>query len=382
MLHLPNLLGQMNFPVAPEQASNFAGEHDLIFYTLVILTIVFTALVGLAMVALAVRFRQGSKVDRSNPKHEHLGLEIGWSLPPLLLGLAVFFLGARLFIKERIPPKDAMEVFVIGKQWMWHMQHANGIRENNTLHLPVGIPVKVTLISQDVLHAFYIPEFRVQYHVVPGRYGHVWFTPTKVGRYHLFCAMYCGTQHSEMGGTVIVQEPAEFARWVQNGGDELAPMTAPQMGEQVWNRYGCGNCHVQSDTERAPTLVGIAGTARKFTDGTSAVADMAYLRESILRPWDRLTVGYRDTMPAYQGQISEEDVVNLVAYMRTMSPEKGALVAAPQGGGRPEGAKPVKERVAAVGALASEKYMDNAPPRKRNLAVGAISAQDGQGYRK
>lgn len=192
-----------NSPLAPPQASSFAREHDTIYFALWALTIVFTIIVCGAVLWFCVRYRVGTKADRSRPLYEHLGLELSWSVIPGILALIMFYYEARLFIKVRTPPADAQEIFVIGKQWMWHVQHPEGVRENNTLHVPIDKPIKLTMISQDVIHAFYIPAFRTQMMVVPGRYTDMWFTPTKVGEYHLFCNMYCGTQHSEMGGTVV-----------------------------------------------------------------------------------------------------------------------------------------------------------------------------------
>jgi len=230
----------------------------------------------------------------------------------------MFYFGTSLYVKMRTPPKDATEIFVIGKQWMWHIEHGNGVRENNTLHVPLNRPIKLTMISQDVLHAFYIPAFRVQEHVVPGRYTQIWFTPTQVGEYHLFCNMYCGTQHSEMGGKVVVMDPKDFAAWMANGGQSVVPMTMQQAGAKIYNKVGCNGCHGAEDTLRAPSLYSIYGKRRVFADGTSLIADEEYLRSSIVRPYDHITAGYGETMPVYQGQLSEEDVINLVAYIKSM----------------------------------------------------------------
>ena len=366
-----------NYPMAPPSASSFAPEHDLIFYLLCLLTLVFSLVVAACVLVFAFRYRQGNKVNRARPVHEHLTLEITWSIIPLFLGLIMFFLGAKLFVKERIPPKDSMEIFVIGKQWMWHIQHANGVRENNTLHVPVGRPVKLTMISQDVIHAFYIPAFRVQYHVVPGRYTMEWFTATKPGEYHLFCGMYCGTQHSEMVGTVVAMEPEKFARWLANGGNNAAPMSMEQAGAKAFAVRGCANCHTGADTERAPSLYGIYGRTRRFTDGTSGTADDAYIRESILNPYNRITAGYPySTMPAYANQLTEEEVLNLVAYIRTL----GSPMTPGAGQGPATGtmsntlSAPATNAVGAMGGR--EETNTN---RRSNLAVGAMQRQNSEG---
>lgn len=361
----------MNYPMSPPSASNFASEVDLVFYGLVVLTIVFTALVGIGVLVFAVRYREGTKVDRTRPVHEHLPLELTWSIIPLLLGLVMFFLGARSFVHMRTPPKDATEIFVIGKQWMWHIEHSNGVRENNTIHVPVGVPVKLTMISQDVLHAMYIPAFRVQYHVVPGRYTMIWFTATKTGEFHMFCNMFCGTQHSEMVGTVVAMEPKDYAKWLSNGGTTPVPMTMEQAGAKTFNARGCANCHTGTDTEHAPTLYGIAGRTRRMQDGAIVTADDGYLRESILNPYNRLTAGYTQTMPVYANQISEDEVLEMIAYIKSLG-------GPPTPGGAPApgtaGPTVLPPTVTAVGAIGSR---ENPPPK--SLAVGALNRPKAEG---
>jgi cytochrome c oxidase subunit 2 len=273
----------------------------------------------------------------------------------------------------RTPPANATEIFVIGKQWMWHMQHANGVRENNTLHVPVGVPVKLTMISQDVLHAFYIPAFRIQYHVVPGRYTMQWFTATEPGEYHLFCGMFCGTQHSEMVGTVVAMDPRDYAKWLDAGGNTVAPMTMEQAGGKAFAMRGCANCHSGADTEHGPTLYGIAGKTRRMQDGSTPVADDGYLRESILNPYNRISAGYTQTMPVYANQISEEEVLALLAYIKSLGGPPAATAGAPSTGAMDK--KTSVPPVTAVGALGSR---DNPPAR--SMAVGALnrSASEGQ----
>ncbi len=369
-----------NFPMSPPSASNFAAEYDFIFYVLLALTLAFTALVGVLVIYFSAKYRKGTKVDRSRPIYEHLKLELTWTIIPLLLGLVMFFFGARLFIKMRTPPKDATDVYVIGKQWMWHIQHSNGIRENNSLHVAMGKPVKLTCISQDVLHAFYIPAFRQQIHVVPGRYTTMWFTPTQVGTYHLFCGMYCGTQHSEMGGTVVVMEPREFAEWEANGGQSSAPMSMSQSGAKLFSAKGCNNCHGAEDTMRAPSLVGLMGTTRRFSNASPAKVDESYLRESILRPHQKLTSGYEETMPIYEGQLTEEEIINLIAYMKVLG--SGVPIPAtsnvnrasvPNDSAHANGKDPLT-----TNALQAERgEMDTTPTiRTHNPSVNAIAAEE------
>jgi len=373
-----------NFPLAPPQASNFAYEHDLIFYTLCGLTLLFSLLVGVFVIYFAIKYRAGNKVDRSRPMYENLRLELTWTIVPLILGLIMFFFGARLFVDMRTPPKDAQEIFIIGKQWMWHVQHSNGVRENNTLHVPVGKPIKLTMISQDVIHAFYIPAFRTQMHVVPGRYTTMWFTPTKAGEYHLFCGMYCGTQHSEMGGKVVAMEQRDFTEWLANGGNSVAPMSMAQTGEKIYNRLACNNCHGAQNNLRAPSLYGLAGRQRRLANGSTVVADDAYIRESILRPWNKLTAGYDRSMPAYEGQISEEEVLNLIAYIKSMTtstpPSAESTVNSANAVTAASGADSGNNNAIAWGAMGAQQERTDATPTTRNRtpAVGAIAAQESE----
>lgn len=377
-----------NFPMSPPQASNFAVEHDYIFYALTILTVLFTVLVMALVLFFAIKYRAGNKVDRSRPMYENLKLELTWTFIPLILGLVFFYFGASLFIKMRTPPEDAQEVFVIGKQWMWHIQHSNGVRENNTLHVPLGKPIKLTMISQDVIHAFYIPAFRTQMHVVPGRYTSMWFIPTQVGEYHLFCGMYCGTQHSEMGGKVVVMEPREWAEWAANGGESRQPMTMAQAGGRTFSKVGCNNCHSGVDNPRAPSLVNLFGRRQMFEDGSTRVADEEYIRESILRPHVQITRGYDQTMPIYQDQLSEADVLNLIAYIKGDGGSDASVPSSPlnqagvglngaHGGESSSASVPESTNPEAVGALRFEKPVVETTPtnRKKNPAVGAIAAE-------
>lgn len=264
--------------------------------------------------------------------YENARLEILWIVVPTILGLGIFVWGVKVYGDMRTPPKDAKEIYVIGKQWMWHMQHPNGVRENNTLHVPVDTDIKLTMIAQDVIHAFYIPAFRVQYMVVPGRYTQMWFRPTKVGKYHLFCNMYCGTQHSEMGGSVVVMSKKDYAEWLAANGTMRQNLTPAQAGEKLFTKIGCANCHGEKDMmPRGPSLRGIFGTTREMTDGRKFVADETYIRESILRPGEKVTKNYGNGMQPYENQISEEDVMNLVAYIKSGAastlPSRGTVAA-------------------------------------------------------
>lgn len=310
-----------NFPIVPEQASEHAVRYDALFYTITGLTVFFTIVVGLMVAILAVKYRRGSKADRRNPMDHNLPLELAWSIIPLFMALGIFAWSTINFMHARKMPENATEIYVIGKQWMWHLQHMNGIRENNELHVPVGKPVKMTMISQDVIHAMYLPEMRAQYHVVPGRYTNLHFTPTKPGKYKMLCAMHCGTQHSEMVGTIYVMSQRDFAEWQEKEGNRFKAdaVSMTEKGHQVWKDKNCGNCHIEQDTARGPSLIGLFGTTRTFENASPAKVDDDYLRDSIVNPYRQITKGYRNTMPAYKGQLSEEQVLQLVHYMKSLS---------------------------------------------------------------
>ncbi|MBL8087348.1 MAG: cytochrome c oxidase subunit II [Chthonomonas sp.] len=326
---------------APEKASNFAGPHDALFYTISALAAVFTLIVGVMVIYFVAKYRRGTHVDRSNPVHDNHKLEMIFLGIPTLLGLGIFAWSSKIYLDMRTPPKDAYEIFVIGKQWMWHVQHPNGVRENNEIHLPIGRPVKVTMISQDVIHGFYLPEMRVQYHVVPGRYTQLWFEPTKTGKFHLFCTIHCGTQHSEMGGYVYVNSQREFDEWLASGGNRFnpKPKTIVEQGKYYYDEFNCGSCHGPNNTSDGPSLVGIYNTRREFENGTSGTVDQNYIRESIINPYGRITKGYDTSMPVYEykKQISEEQLLAIVEYIRSMTPG-AAAVPASAGNPTPAGA--------------------------------------------
>ncbi len=320
-----------NYPVAPPQASTFAPKYDALFWVISALTVFFSVVVLACVIFFAIKYRKGSKANRDNIVHDSHKIEIAWSLPPLVLGLVIFAWGADMFIEMRTMPKDAIEVFVIGKQWMWHMQHPNGVRENNTLHVPVGRKVKLTMISQDVIHAMYIPAFRAQYQVIPGRYTSLWFEATTPGKYPIFCNMYCGTQHSEMGGYVYVVSPEEYAQFLARGGDAKDPAvkTVADQGHQLYKQLNCVNCHTDTDTNRGPSLYSLYGKKRRMTTGETVDANDDYLRESIINPGGRLNEGYDNTMPQdYKAQLTEEQIRSLIEYMKTL----GTSAASSRGG--------------------------------------------------
>lgn len=307
----------------PPQASERAAYMDALFWTISGLVVFFTAVVGVVVLSFVIKYRAGSKASRKGATDHNPIVELSAMAPMLVLALGMFAWSATNFVNYRKPfkPGESAEVFVIGKQWMWHVQHMNGIRENNELHIPVGKEVTLTMISQDVIHSMYLPEFRVQYHVVPGRYTRVTFKPTMTGKFKMLCAMHCGTQHSEMVGQVYVLSERDYADWLKKGGNRFqeTALTMQEAGRQTFEQKGCGNCHTGKDSERAPTLVGIHDTMRAMNDGPPAKADDEYLRDSLVNPWRQVTKGYDLTMPAYKGQLTEEQVLQLVTYMRSLT---------------------------------------------------------------
>jgi cytochrome c oxidase subunit 2 len=312
-------------PIFPQSASNFSPHVDALYAYLVTVSAFFSILVAVLIVVFAVKYRRKSESEVPVPLNEHgignMMLEITWSVIPLLLSLVMFGWGALIFFDESKPPADAMDVWVVGKQWMWKVQHLEGVREINELHVPVNRNIRLTLTSEDVIHDFYVPAFRTKTDVVPGRYTTEWFRPTKVGAYHLFCAEYCGTKHSGMIGTVYVMNPNDYDAWLSNGGTE-ASMT--DEGEALFQQLGCVNCHGPQNNGRAPSLVGLYNSRVELKGGGTAYADTSYIRESIVHPLAQIVNGYEPIMPTFQGLVTEEQIQQLVEYIKSIGPKSPA----------------------------------------------------------
>jgi len=304
------------FPLFPEAASTIAGGVDALYLFMVAISVFFSALIFGAIFYFAMRYRRRTLEEIPKPIHGNMALEITWSVAPFFLLLLMFGWGTAVFFSNFHPPEGATEIFVTGKQWMWKLQHPEGQREINELHVPVGRPVKLTMATEDVIHSFYIPAFRVKKDVVPGMYSTMWFQPTKTGKYHLFCAEYCGNQHSGMIGTVYVMEPQDYEAWLSG-----APRgeTLVQAGRRLFERLGCQTCHRAGEEGRGPVLEGVFGSTVTLDNGSKLLADEAYLRESILRPAAKVVAGYRVQMPTFQGQISEEGLMQVIAYIKSMA---------------------------------------------------------------
>jgi cytochrome c oxidase subunit 2 len=292
-----------------------AGRVDALYFFLLVISAFFGTLIAGLVVGFAIRFRRRSPDEQPRPIHGSLALELTWTLIPLGLVIIIFLWGAEVFFAMARVPPGAMEVYVVGKRWMWKTQHMTGQREINELHVPVGIPVKLTMSSEDVIHSFFIPAFRVKKDVVPGRYSTEWFEATRPGRYHLFCAEYCGTKHSGMIGTITVMEPAAFQAWLSGGATGVSLAAA---GEKLFQDLACITCHRSDSEGRGPKLEGVFGHPVSLASGEKVTADEAYVRESIVNPAVKVVAGFQPVMPTYQGLVSEEGLMQLVAYIQTL----------------------------------------------------------------
>mgnify|MGYP001037429388 FL=1 len=307
-----------DIPFMPEQASSVAGEVDRLYFFLIAVTLFFKTLIFVMVTFFVIRYRR-SKHPTASQEHTNLPLEITWTLIPFILAMVIFAWGGKLYFDIfRVPAAAGdMEIFVVGKQWMWKFQHPEGPREINTLHVPAGRPIKLTMTSEDVIHSLYVPAFRIKHDVLPGRYVQIWVEPTKVGEYHLFCAEYCGTDHSRMIGRVIVMDPSDYERWLASSQTERS-MTAS--GELLYQQLGCAACHSPEAQTRAPLLAGRFGNRVQLRDGGSTIFNEEYIRESILDPNSRIADGFEaNLMPSYRGTITEEGILQIIAYLKATS---------------------------------------------------------------
>jgi cytochrome c oxidase subunit 2 len=317
-------------PLFPEVASTMAPRVDALYFFLIGLSAFFSILIAGTIVFYAIRFRRRSPHGIGARISGGLVLELTWSLVPLVITLFIFVWGARLFFAMSRPPAETLNIYVVGKQWMWKFQHLNGQREINELHVPVGRAVKLIMTSEDVIHDVFVPAFRVKADVVPGRYTQLWFQPTKAGRFHLFCAEYCGTQHSGMVGQVVVMELAEYEAWLATGRAEGSLASA---GGKLFQDLACNTCHRPDAQGRGPMLQGLFGQTVTLQSGEQQVVDEAYLRESILSPNEKITQGFQPVMPAYQGLIAEEGVLQLIEYIKSLQNQPPTQSVRPPGRG-------------------------------------------------
>lgn len=300
---------------APEAASSVAGRVDAIFDTELVLSVVIAGTIAFLIIVFCIKYRRGVPADRSNPPEKNVIAETLWIGLPTLIGLVMSVWAARVYFDMYNAPPGAIPIFVVAKQWMWKIQHPEGAREINALHIPVGQPVKLTMISQDVIHSFFVPEFRIKQDVLPGRETSIWFEATRAGTYHLMCAQYCGLNHSRMQGQVYALEPADYERWLS---EQTSQATMAAEGEKLFREFGCSGCHGASATVRAPSLNGIYGKPVPLLHGQVVTADDRYIHDSILLPKAQVAAGYQNVMPSFKGVLSEEQVAELVAYIRSL----------------------------------------------------------------
>lgn len=321
---------QSQLPLSPEQASSFAPQVDFLTLFMVVVCLFFAVGITAAVVYFFFKYRRKEPGDIGVPIHGDMRLETAWIVVPLLLALGMFAWGAVVYVDYRRAPSDTLDIYVIGKQWMWKVQQPNGLREINELHVPVGRNVKLILASEDVIHDFSVPVFRVKFDAVPGHYNTMWFRPTKVGRYHFFCSQYCGTNHALMQGWVTVMEPSGYSAWLA-GWPERGAADPVSAGQKLFVERACATCHLADGSGRAPSLNGVYGNKVLLADGSTVVADDAYTRESILDPQAKIVAGYQPLMPSFQGQLTEEQILDLTAYIKSLqsqpAPAKGAGIA-------------------------------------------------------
>ncbi len=313
-----------NFPLWPVAASTGARNVDALYVFLVLIAGFMSAAIFTMILIFAMRYRRRAGVQAEQIEGS-TALEITWSVVPLGIFMVIFAWGAVIYFQERTPPRGANEVYVVAKQWMCKLEHEEGQREINELHVPVGRDVKLIMTSQDVIHSFYIPAFRIKQDVLPGRYTTAWFRATKPGVYHLFCAEYCGTQHSGMIGQIVVMEPAQYQAWLSGG---TPSGSLAQNGETIFQQLGCPTCHRSDVQGRGPNLQGVFGKPVLLEDGRTLVADENYVRESILSPSAKVVKGFKPIMPVFQGLVSEEQLTALVAYIKSLSPVPNSASAA------------------------------------------------------
>ncbi len=323
---------QSQLPMVPEQASNFAPHVDALMLFIVAVCLFFAVAVTAAIIFFFFKYRRKHVGEIGIAIHGDTRLETAWIVVPLILSMFMFAWGGVVYVDYRRSPTDALDIYVIGKQWMWKIQQPTGLKEINELHVPVGRNVRLIMASEDVIHDFSIPAFRVKMDVVPGRYNIMWFRPSKPGRYRLYCSQYCGTNHAVMGGWITAMEPADYAAWLSgSAGVNSDPAAA---GEKLFAEKTCITCHLSDGKGRAPSLNGVYGARVLLADGSTVVADDGYLRESILQPNAKIVAGYQPLMPTFQGQLTEEQILALLAYVKSLQtqppPSTGAGIAPAQ----------------------------------------------------
>lgn len=325
------------FPLWPTAASTTSSQVDALYIFLIVVTGLVTLFICVVVLIFIFRYRHSR-----HPVAEQIAgsapLELTWTFVSLGVFMIFFLWGGSIYMSEATPPRDSLQIYVVAKQWMWKIQHENGEREINTLHVPVDRDVRLTMISQDVIHSFWVPEFRIKTDVLPGRYTTLWFRANRTGTYHLFCAEFCGTLHSGMIGKVVVLDSTKYQQWLSGGG-EMGSFAAT--GQKMFQELGCANCHRFDTQGRGPNLVGVYGKPVLLASGTSVIADDAYIREHILNPGAQVVAGFKPIMPSFQGIVTEDQMLSLIAYIKSLAmPQEREPVSnrppVPQSSGAPE----------------------------------------------
>ncbi|MEP7212496.1 MAG: cytochrome c oxidase subunit II [Acidobacteriota bacterium] len=346
-------------PLFPDQASTFAWQVDALYAYLILVSVIFSIPIIAAIFFFGVRYHEREKYATPDEMHGSIVLETVWSIIPFIVSITIFLGGAIVYFNQYRMPDDAMEVYVVGKQWMWKIQHETGQREINELHIPVGRRVKLTMTTEDTLHDFFIPAFRTKMDVVPGRYTYMWFEATKPGKYNLFCAEYCGLNHSGMGGYIYVMEQRDFDNWLSGN---VSGQTPVEQGKDLFeNKLGCASCHAGGPQQRGAKLEGIYGHEVKLVGGSTVTADDAYIRNSIVNPSAQVVEGFQPIMPTFKGQVTEEQLVSLVAYIKSLSGAAGTTTGGSSG--------TAANTSAGTGAVQSANTMT--PPKADRGAVNA-----------
>lgn len=314
-------------PFVPESASTMSWKVDALYFYLSGVTLFFTLLISTIVVFFVIRYRRRTPYEIPRPIAGSHKLETLWTVIPFIIAMTIFGWSAKVYFEQYAPPQNAIEIYVVGKQWMWKIQHSTGQREINELHVPVGKKIKLIMTTEDVIHDFFVPAFRMKTDVVPGKYTTQWFEATKPGKYHLFCAEYCGMNHSGMIGSIVVMESREFDNWLSGNTGNTSPAVA---GQQLYQTLGCVSCHgATGEGGRGPALAGLFGKNTQLVGGQQIVADEAYIRESIMNPQAKLVDGFGPIMPTFQGQVTEDQLVQILAYMKSLQSGDATHSAAP-----------------------------------------------------
>jgi len=317
----------------PDHASNFSWPVDTIYIVLIALSAIFSVPIIFLICYFGYKYRRGAVVDRAM---SHTSNWLEWTAigGMLVLIVPIFVWSANLYFNMFRPPEGALEIYVVGQQWMWKLQHPTGQREINQLHVPAGRPIKLIMTSEDVIHSLYVPAFRIKHDVIPGRYTALWFQATKAGSFHLFCTEYCGTDHSGMVGQVIVMEPSDYQAWLSGGsqgqaGAQQAPESMAESGQRLFQQHGCVTCHVAAGGGPGPSLVGVYGSQVQLANGQTVTADDNYIHESIVNPSAKVVNGYQPIMPSFQGQLNEQEILQIIAYIKSLGGRGGGTSATP-----------------------------------------------------